>query len=125
MKNTKRLTCALATLAIVMCTYVPTRAEYLGILSRDLDWTLEITNATIAPSSVTVYYLDKRGLDVIRTMTVQGTNAVSETFPKPGQNVRRVIIEIDPSLGAQATVRINGGGAATIDKGTRLVFDTV
>lgn len=84
----KRFTCALATLAVVMCTYVPTRAEYLGTLSLDQDWTIEITNATLAPSSVTVYYLDKRGLDVIGTMTVQGTNAVSQTFPKPGRNVR-------------------------------------
>lgn len=125
MKNTRRLTCALATLAIVMCTYVPTRAEYLGTLSQDQDWTIEITNATIAPSSVTVYYLDKRGLDVIGVMTVQGTNAVSQTFPKPGRNVRRVNIEVDPASGSFVTLRINGGGAITIERSIRLVFDTV
>ena len=121
----KRLTCGLATLALVLCTWVPAQAEYLGTLPNDQELTLEITNATTAPSSVTVYYLDKRGLDVIGTMTAQGTNAVSETFPKPGRNVRRVIIEIDPAPGNQTTLRINLSGAITIEKGTRLVFDVV
>ena len=121
----KRLTCALATLAMVMCTYVPARAEFIGSLPRDQDWTIEITNATNSTTAETVYYVDKRGLDVIETLTVIGTDPVQKTLPKPGNGVRRIIIQVDLSGGTQTTIRINQGAPITIDASTRLVLDVV
>lgn len=121
----KKLICALATLAMVMCTHVPARAEFIGTLPSDQDWTIEITNATNSTTAETVYYVDKRGLDVIETLTVIGTDPVQKTLPKPGNGVRRIIIQVDLSGGTQTTIRINQGAPITIDASTQLVLDVV
>jgi hypothetical protein len=121
----KRLTCTLATLALVMCTYIPAHAEWLGKLPRDQEFTIEITNAVASTTAVTIYYVDRRGLDVIATMTVIGTNPTQETLPKPGQGVRRVIIQVDPTPGHQAQLRLNQGAPITIEAGIQLVLDVV
>jgi hypothetical protein len=121
----KRLTCALATLALVMCTYIPARAEWIGRLPRDQEFTIEITNAVASTTAVTIYYVDRRGLDVIATMTVIGTNPTQETLPKPGQGVRRVNIQVDPTPGHQVQLRLNQGAPITIEAGIQLVLDVV
>ena len=121
----KRLTCTLATLALVMCTYIPAQAEWIGRLPRDQEFTIEIINAMASTTAVTIYYVDRRGLDVIATMTVIGTSPTQETLPKPGQGARRVIIQVDPTPGYQTQLRINQGAPITIEAGIQLVLDVV
>ena len=121
----KRLTCALATLALVMCTYIPARAEFGGRLPRTEDLTITITNTAATTTLVTIYYLDKRGIDVVGTMTATGTDPTLETFPKPGKGVRRVIIQVDPSPGTQTKLTLNATAPQTIEAGIQLVFDLV
>jgi hypothetical protein len=62
---------------------------------------------------------------VIATMTVISTNPTQETLPKPGQGVRRVIIQVDPTPGHQAQLRLNQGAPITIETGIQLVLDVV
>jgi hypothetical protein len=123
MRTTRTIAFILAAIAMMMWTYVPVRAEYLGRLPKDQEFTVEVTNAASSTTAVTVYYLDRRGLDVVGVVTVVGTVPVQQTFPKPGNGVRRVIIEMDPSPGQQAQLRINQGAPITIENGLRLVFD--
>jgi hypothetical protein len=120
----KRLICALAALGMVMSTYIPARAEYAGNVARDSDFTIEIQNTINSTTTVTVYYLDRNGLDVIGTLTVQGPTPVRETFPRPGRGVTRVIIDVDPTFGTQTSLRLNDGPPITMDEGKRLVFNT-
>lgn len=121
----KRLTCTLATLAMVMWTYVPAKAEFNGTLPNDQEITITVINTLATTTAVTIYFVDKRGLDVIGNMTVKGTNPTSETFPKPGRGVRRVIIQIDPSHGTQTVVAIGGAAAQTIEAGIQLLHDVL
>jgi hypothetical protein len=124
MKGIKMFVCMLASFAVIVSAYAPTRADYGGRLPRDQDWTMEIQNVTNSTTTFTVYYVDRRGLDVIATRTVVGTAPTPETFPKPGRDVRRVIIDIDPTTGAPTNFRMNNGAAIQIEDGKRLVFDT-
>ena len=119
----KRLNCALATLAMVMCTYIPARAEFGGRLSSNQEFTVVITNTSATTTVVTIYYIDKRGLDVVGMMTVSGTDPVLETFPKPGRDVRRVIIQVDPSPAQQVKLTLNQSAPQTFEAGIQLVFD--
>jgi len=46
MKRMKILTCTLATLAMVMSTYIPLRvqATFMGTISKDRPWELNVVN---------------------------------------------------------------------------------
>jgi len=123
----KKLTCAIAALAMVMCSYVPMRAVPLGTLSKDKEWTLEFTSQTASPICVTIFYLG-HNLDVIEAeMTLAGFAVEQRTFPKPGARVKRVIVEIDMLSGEHATLRFPNTqmGAASLDGDVRLVFNVV
>lgn len=119
----KRLTCALATLAMVLGTYVPAKAEYFGTLPREQDWELEVTNSSNSKCAIAVYYVDKRRVDLIESLTVSPAGLLVQTFPKPGPGVKYVFIELDPPPGGRATVSINQGASYNVDEGKRLVLD--
>ena len=120
----KRLTCALATLALVLCTYVPARAEYQGTLPNDQDWTLTITNTSNDRCAVRVYYVG-RALDVIDVRTVPSQTASTQTLPAPGKRVKTIVIEVDPPTGGRSIASINGGAGLTIEGPARLVFEVL
>ena len=120
----KRLICTVVALTLVMWAYIPSRAEYAGNVARDFGFTIEIQNTIDSTTTVTVYYVDSKGLDVIGTLTVQGPTPFREAFPKPGKAVTRVIIDVDPSFGTQTSLRLNDGPPITMDEGKRLVFNT-
>ena len=116
----------LAAIAVLLSAHVPVRAEYLGTLSRDLEWTLEVVNPVPTTTSVTVFYIDRRGIAVIDVLTVGATpEPFVKTMPKPGRDARRIIVDVDPSPGFQVALRINSGSTLTIESGMRLVFDAL
>ena len=123
----KKLMCALA---VLMLTCSPAQALFMGTLQREA-WTLEIASASPDTTAVTVYYLGN-GLQVVEIMSVPAVDTVQQVFAKPGKNVRRIIIEVDPptngALFGQATARIVQGADQFIDvisdlHDARLVFD--
>ena len=119
----KRLTCLLATVAMVLWTFVPAKAEYFGTLPREQDWALHLTNSSNDKCVLAVSYVDKRRVDLIETLTVSPAGSVVQTFPKPGPGVKYVFIEVDPSPGGRATISINQGTPFNVDEGKRLVLD--
>jgi hypothetical protein len=123
MKSAKRLTCLLATVAMVVGTYTPAKAEYFGTLPREQDWVLQLTNSSNDKCVVAVYYVDKRRSDLIETLTVSPAGMLVQTFPKPGPGVKYVFIEVDPSPGGRAAVSINQSTTFNVDEGKRLVLD--
>ena len=124
----KKLMCALA---VLMLTCSPAQALFMGTLQREA-WTLEIASASPdGTTAATVYYLGNR-LQVVEIMSVPAGDTVQQVFTKPGKNVRRIIIEVDPptngALFGQATARIVQGADQFIDvisdlHDARLVFD--
>jgi len=124
MKSVNRLTCLLTALAVLLCTYVPAQAEYLGTLSHDQDWTLTVTNTSNDTCAVRVYYVG-RALDVIETRTVPTQTSSTQTLPAPGRRVKSIVIEVDAPAGGRAIGSINGGAGYTIEGHARLVFDVV
>jgi hypothetical protein len=108
---------------MVMWTFIPARAEYIGTLSRDLDWTLEITNSSNDKCVVTIYYVDRKGVELVEALTLPAAAQAVETLPKPGKDVKYVFIDVHPSLGGRATVSINQSATLNIDVGKRLVLD--
>jgi hypothetical protein len=123
----KKLMCALA---VLMLTCSPAQALFMGTLQREA-WMLEIASASPDTTAATVYYLGN-GLQVVEIMSVPAGGTVQQVFAKPGKNVRRIIIEVDPStngaLFGQATARIVQGADQFIDvisalHDARLVFD--
>jgi hypothetical protein len=126
----KRVFCTLAALTMLIWTCPQAHADFIGSLPSDQEWQLEVTAATPSTNAATVYYLDRRGgSDIVGIMTVIGADPTSQTFPKPGRSVKRIIIEIDPSPGSQCTIRINQGGQITLadssGSGFRLVLDVI
>lgn len=118
----KRLTCLLATLAMVICSYVPARAMPLGTLPKDQDWSVEVTSQTPGDTTLTVFYVG-HNLDVIEVMTVPGEAIAEQSFPKPGARVKRIIIEVDSF---RASLRFNHGAAVPVDGGyLHIVFNVV
>ena len=79
MKNMKRriATCACA-LAVLVWICAPVRAEYLGTLPKDQDWSLQVANSSTDSCAATVYSLDKRGLDVIEVISVASAASVEQ-----------------------------------------------
>ena len=124
MKRTKRLTCLLAALTMLMWTYIPAQAEYFGTLPNDQDWTMQVTNSANAPCAVRVYYVG-RALDVIDVLTVPSTITILNTLPSPGKRVKSIVIEVDPAPAGRATISVNGGVGINIDGPGRIVFDVV
>ena len=126
MKGIKTFVCTLAAIATLLSAYVPVRAEYLGTLPRDVEWTLEVVNPVPTTTAVTVYYIDRRGITVIDVLTVGATpEPFVKTMPRPGRDARRIIVDVDPFPGFQVALRINSGPTLTIDRGMRLVFDAL
>lgn len=123
----KKLMCALA---VLMLTCSPAQALFMGTLQREA-WMLEIASASPNTTAATVYYLGNR-LQVVEIMSVPAGDTVQQVFAKPGKNVSRIIIEVDPptngALFGQATARIVQGADQFIDvisdmHDARLVFD--
>jgi hypothetical protein len=123
----KKLMCALA---VLMLTCSQAQALFMGTLQRE-DWTLEIASSSPdGTTAVTVYYLGN-GLQVIEIMSVPAGDTVQQVVAKPGKNVRRIIIEVDPPNNGVlfgATARIVQGADQFIDiiselRDARLVFD--
>ena len=118
----KRLTCTLATLALVMATSIPARAEFKGTFQRDVPWMLEITSASFDNITATVCYLG-RNLEVIELVTVQPGTTVQVNIPKPGRGVRRVVVDVDLPFPESLTeppvsfarIRMVQGGLSFID----------
>jgi len=100
----KTLMCALAVLLLTCST---AQALFMGTLQREA-WMLEIASASPDTTAVTVYYLGN-GLQVMEIISVPAGDTVQQVFAKPGKNVRRIIIEVDPSPNGAATVRIVQG----------------
>jgi hypothetical protein len=120
----KKLMCALA---VLMLTCSQAQALFMGTLQGE-DWTLEIASSSPdGTTAVTVYYLGN-GLQVIEIMSVPAGDTVQQVVAKPGKNVRRIIIEVDPPNNGGATARIVRGADQFIDviselRDARLVFD--
>ena len=123
MKCTKRFACLLATVAMVLGTFVPAKAEYFGTLLREQDWLLEVINSSNSKCIVSVFYVDKRRVDLIESLTVSPAGQLVHTFPKPGPGVKYVFIEVDPPPGGQATVGVNQSTSINLVEGKRLVLD--
>jgi hypothetical protein len=119
----KRLTCMVAALATVMSAY-PVQAEYIGTLPKDQDWSVVVQNQGADDATLTIYYLGNN-LDVIGFMTVPLLSTGTETFPKPGNRVKRIIIEVDPALGGRAVVTVGNLNSLNCDEDKRLVFNVV
>ena len=124
MKTTKTFICTIAALAMMLWAQVPAHAEYLGMLPKDQDWTMEVISSSPDNIAITVYYLGNN-LDVIEVMTVPTGAVVQKAFSKPGSRTKRIIIEVDPSPGGRATFSFNGGTPINIDSSGRLVFNVV
>ena len=122
----KRLICALAVLVLA---YNPAQAEFKGTLQRNQAWLLEVASASTGDTAVTVYYLERR-FDVIETVSVPPALTVQRTF-SIGRGVTRIIVEVDPILFGQVTVRVVQGADQFISTvastrggdSFRLVFD--
>lgn len=126
----KKLNSAIATLALVMYTFVPARAQYLGTLPKDQEWAIEVTSSASDDITLTVYYLG-HNVDLIDAeMTVHSGTVVQRTFPKPGARVKRIVVEVDTPPGGRATLRFAVGNGAfgtsiNLDDASRLVFNSV
>jgi hypothetical protein len=94
----------------------PAKAEYFGTLPREQDWVLQLTNSSNGKCVVAVYYVDKRRVDLIETLTVSPAEILMHTFPKPGPGVKYVFVEVDPSPGGRATVSINQTTSLSVDE---------
>ncbi len=120
----------LLALAVLVLAYNPAQAEFMGTLQRDQAWLLEIASASTGDTAVTVYSLDRR-FDVIETVSVPPAVTVQQTISRPGRGVTRIIVEVDPILGGQVTVRVAQGAEQFIStmassrggESFRLVFD--
>ena len=129
MKSTKKIICTIAAVAMVMWAYTPARAEFITTLKRDTTPTVTVANASNAKTSVRVYYLDRRGVDVILISFVPPGESVVWTLEKIGRATQCVIIEVDVPQGGTSTVTVNnlapirmGGADSPITTG-RLVYD--
>lgn len=138
MKSAKRLACILATLAMVLGTYVPARAEFLGALSRSATANVfTITNNSPLRAAVTIYYLDERGVDLIVFETVppaqEGNGTViTISLPRFKQNIKRIMLQMDVPPSGSAEVMINGAAPLCVGNCSgshvttgRIVFDVV
>ena len=129
----KGLICALSVLAILVLSSGPAHAASKGSMQRDV-WSLELDNTAVDATTMTVYYMGKR-LQVVSLITVPGgVQGFSQSMPKPGKGIRRVIIDVDPPDNGRVTARINQGAIVAVseDLGSvaggpgqsyRLVFD--
>src|SRR5205823_2279622 len=54
----KTLSCTLAAFAMVMSTYIPAHATFMGTISRERPWEFVVVNNEFNPAAVTVYFLD-------------------------------------------------------------------
>ena len=129
----KRLTCALATLAMLMLICIPAQAEFGGTLQGNQPWTLEVDNSNNpVAAGVTIFYLGGKSVD-FEIHTVPSTELVAFNVSKMPRGTTRVIIEVDPGLGGfiggpfEVPVRvIQGAAVPLVVRGPgRLVFDVV
>lgn len=114
MKRMKRLTCALAVLAMVILTHIPAQAEFKGTLQRNQPWSIQIDNSANAFSAgVTVFHLGRRGVESDSFTVPAGgsleffgwSGAFSDlSIPK---DTRRITIEVDPSQSETRTHSAN------------------
>jgi hypothetical protein len=97
----------LLALAVLVLAYNPAQAEFKGTLQRDQAWFVEIASSSTGDTAVTVYYLDRR-FNVIETVLVPSAATVGRTFSIE-RGVTRIIVEVDPILDGQVTVRVVQG----------------
>jgi hypothetical protein len=120
----KRLAATFAALALLVGASWPAQAESLGTLPHDQDWTLEVTNSSSEATAVTVYYLGNN-LDVIAVLSVPAAGFLEETLTRPGNRVKRIVIELDPPPGGHTTVSINQGTPYQSEGSAHLVLNVL
>jgi hypothetical protein len=94
----KKLTCALAALAMLIWICPPAQAEFKGVLKSDQDWVLNVDNSAspASPTAITVYYLSSRR-DDIEILRAPAGARIQFPFSAPGRGVRRIIIDVSPA----------------------------
>ena len=125
----KKLTCTLAAFAMLIWICPPAQAEYRGILKRDQGWLLNVDNsASAGKTAITVHFYGKRFEDIeFRTVGAGPEEGrVQLVFPKPGKDVTRIVIEVDPpSQHSEVRIEVNQNESifATIIGYGRMVFE--
>jgi hypothetical protein len=93
MKRTTSLISVLCALAMVMVTYTPARAEYVGTFTQSTPYTFEVQTTTKV--AVTFLLITSKGrLDVedVLTFDANTVGAQQRTIPR---NIDRVIVKVD------------------------------
>ena len=128
----KRLSCAIATVAVLMMQPNPALARFAGTLRSDLPWTVDITPEVggLVATAVTVTFVNARGRQDTDLFTIPNGEPVfvPYTEAKIPRGTRRIIIELDFSQSSFAQLRVGQrANVITLDSGdgvaTRFVFD--
>lgn len=128
---TKRTICALAAVAMVIATHIPAKAINKGELARNKVVEVAVDNTNRDPTTVTVYFIDNRGIDVVEMVTVPaGELNFIITLPRLGRATKRVVIELDNgNADGRFTVRVQQLQRTSTEEQIRgdgrLVFDVV
>jgi hypothetical protein len=111
---------------MLMLTYIPAQAEFMGTLQKDQPWTLSIDNSNNpVPAGVTIFYLGGKNVD-FDIHTLQALELLSLTDLRIPRGTRRIIIELDPGRGLSTFALVTQGpvGFSSPDA-SRLVIDVV
>src|SRR5262245_4002463 len=125
----KRFIFILAALAMLIWICPPAQAEYRGIFKRDQGWLLNVDNsASAGKTAITVHFYGKRFEDIEFGTVGAGPQEgrVQLVFPKPGKDVTRIVIEVDPpSQLTEVRIEVNQNESffATFIGYGRMVFE--
>lgn len=131
MKRIKRLTCAIAALAMLMTQSNPALAKFAGTLRSDIPWQLNISPETSTSTlAATITFVDSRGRQDVDLFTIHpGESLAPYSAANIPRGTRRIIIELDSSPDALFQVRVvQGGVLIAVDvccESSRVVFDVV
>lgn len=127
----KRIICTLAAVAMVIATHTSAQAINKGELARNKVVEVAVDNTNRDPTTVTVYFIDNRGIDVVEMVTVPaGELNFIITLPRLGRATKRVVIELDNgNADGRFTVRVEQFQRTSTEEQIRgdgrLVFDVV
>lgn len=98
------------TVAVLLWTGTPAQATYKGTLRSDTPFTVQILSSAgnAGDTAVTVYYLG-RALDVEAVFSVPAGSEFSQECAKPGERIRRILVEVDPPVGGTGLLKVNQG----------------